>query len=93
MNNRSNDVAILDKPDGGPEIEINYIVTETEGQSSEHWTLMHYKREEDKWAADSIYRVHPRRALLARYSCWWRIYEPFFIWSPSTAHTMLAEVF
>ena len=48
MNNHDDDVAILDKPDGGPEIEINYIVTETEGQSSEHWTLMHYKREEDK---------------------------------------------
>ena len=46
MNNHDDDVAILDKPDGGPEIEINYIVTETKGQSSEHQTLVHYKNEQ-----------------------------------------------
>ena len=44
----SNGIYIGEKVVGLPKLMLNYFVTETEGQSSEHRALVHYKREEDK---------------------------------------------
>ena len=46
--NCRNGIYIGEKVVGLPELMLNYFVTETEGQSSEHRALVHYKREEDK---------------------------------------------
>lgn len=48
MVNFSNSVSVAEKLVGLPETIMIYFVTKTEGQSSEHRTLVHYKREEDK---------------------------------------------